>query len=247
MRLKTEDGETRKIEVTEMKKVNEEWTIQDGVAAQTSDKTMTGILSPESVGGSYTFELKARKTGGLEGFLIYFGRSEDNQNGYLFNIGGWNNTQTALESTRGSSNQVLSEKVDQTIETGRWYDIRVVVSKAGTELWIDGVMTLRYMPVSSLQQFIVSGYDEAAGEVVLKVVNADSVSWNASVKLVNAAEIDNTGQVILLESKSLYDENSFDEPLKISPQTSTFEGFSKEFTYLFKPSSFTILRIKASR
>ena len=247
VRLKTEDGETRKIEVTEMRKVNEEWTMKDGVAAQTSDKTMTGLICREGVAGSYTFEVKARKTGGNEGFLIYFGMNDTITDGYLFNIGGWMNTKTALERTRSASNQVVSEMVPQTVETGRWYDIKVVVSKAGAELWIDGVMTLKYKPVSTLQQFIVSGYDESAGEVVLKVVNADTLAWNASVKLANTGEVTPSAKVITLSAKSLDDENTFADPVKIAPRSSTFDGVAKEFRYHFEPCSFTILRIKVDR
>ena len=43
------------------------------------------------------------------------------------------------------------------------------------------------------------------------------------------------------------DENSFEEPKKVSPVVTEFNGFSNSFNMEFKPNSFTILRIKASR
>jgi alpha-L-arabinofuranosidase len=246
-RIVTEDGKTEKPAIREMVKLNDEWTLSDSVAAQTSDKTMTGILWEKPVSGAYTFGLKARKTGGDEGFLIYFGMADQIKRGYLFNIGGWMNTRTALEAVRGGSNSVVSQMIPQTVETGRWYDIRVEVTSESAALWIDGVLVLRYKPASSLHQFTVSGYDEDAGEVVIKVVNADEEPWNASVKIGGSGEISKVGQVITLSASSLEDENSFEEPLKISPRVSEFNRFSTDFQYVFEPRSFTILRIKAEK
>lgn len=37
-----------------------------------------------------TLEMKARKKGGSEGFLIFFGVND--QDGYVLNIGGWGNS-----------------------------------------------------------------------------------------------------------------------------------------------------------
>lgn len=245
--ITTADGKTVRPAIREMVKINEEWTLTDTIAAQTSDKTMTGLMYDKPISGAYTFELKARKTGGDEGFLIYFGMSDTISKGYLFNIGGWMNARTALEAVRGGSNSVISEMIPQSVETGRWYDIKVVITTEGAALWIDGAMILKYKPTSLLHQFTVSGYDEEKGEVIIKVVNADDEPWNSSVTISNGGRISKIGDVITLSASSLEDENTFEEPLKISPVLSKYDRFSSEFEYTFEPRSFTILRMKVAK
>ncbi len=241
------DGKTENPSIREMEKLNDEWTISDSIAGQTSDKTQTGLVWNHPLTGDYTLSLKARKTGGSEGFLIYFGMSDQNNNGYMFNIGGWQNTQTAMEKVTGGSNSVISEMIPQTIETNRWYDIRIEITKEGPALWIDGKMILKYKPVNPLRQFTISGYDEKTGEVIIKVVNADDTPWNASITLSKAGKVAGNGEVITLSAKSSDEENSFAEPLKISPQVKVYDKFSSDFDYVFAPNSFTILRIKAAK
>jgi len=53
--------------------------------------------------------------------------------------------------------------------------------------------------------------------------------------------------LIALAPDSLKMENSFDEPLKISPVKSEYDSFSKQFDYEFKPCSLTILRIRIAQ
>lgn len=244
----TSDGKTAKPATGEWLKLNGEWTLSDSLVAQTSDETMTSLIWDKPFTGDYTLELKARITGGSEGFLISFGMSGQNKKGYLFNIGGWLNSQTALEKVfNGTTAGILSEQVPHTLEKGRWYDIKVIVTAQDAALWIDGALKIKYKPTSQLRQFAISGYDEVAGEVIIKVVNADETPWNSSVKIGNGGPVSSEGEVITLSSKSLEDENSFENPLKISPYVSKFDKFSSSFEYRFEPCSFTILRIKVAR
>ena len=226
------------------------WDFTDGVASQLSDQTMTMALWKNSpVGKKYTIEAKARKTGGKEGFFIYFGMSEDGKDGYVFNVAGWGNTKTALESIRkGDTSSPHSEMVAHKLETGRWYDLKVVVGEKEAELFVDGVSIVKYeLEPETTRIYSVAGYDEAAGEVVVKVVNAEETPFTASLKLDNVSKVQKAGKVITLASQSPEDENSFDEPTKISPIETAYDGFAKSFDYKFEPNSFTILRIKASK
>ncbi len=94
-------------------------------------------------------------------------------------------------------------------------------------------------------QFVDAGYDRETGEVVLKVVNATSEPWQQAFRLDNARSVEPKGRAITLAAKSGTDENSFEEPLKISPRETTYKHFAQSFTYTFQPFSYTILRIKA--
>lgn len=95
--------------------------------------------------------------------------------------------------------------------------------------------------------FYTCGYDEKAAEVVLKVVNSASEALNLGIVLDGAAKAGRSGKAIVLAAESLEDENSFEEPTKISPVEKKVKGTGKEFTYTFEPYSYTVLRIPASK
>ena len=60
----------------------------------------------------------------------------------------------------------------------------------------------------------------------------------------NDIPVTNHTMKITLSSETITDENSFEQPLKISPKKETYESFSNNFVYDFKPNSLTVLRIK---
>lgn len=95
------------------------------------------------------------------------------------------------------------------------------------------------------KRFVTSGYDEEAGELVLKVVNAAAGAYVVDFSLDGASGVARKGRAITLAAASLEEENSWENPEKIVPQASTFSGFGKKFRYEFSPYSYTILRIKA--
>ena len=94
--------------------------------------------------------------------------------------------------------------------------------------------------------YTIAGYDEATGETVIKVVNSTDEDYTPTIAI-KGGTVAPDGTVITLSSASKTDENSMDNPEKIVPVTSTFDGFGKEFKYTFKPNSFTILRVKSTR
>ena len=75
------------------------WQRDRGIYAQSADATPAVAAAHAGVRWTnYTYRLRARKTGGSEGFLVPFGiRDQDNY--YWWNIGGWNNTRMQLEKT----------------------------------------------------------------------------------------------------------------------------------------------------
>ena len=73
-----------------------QWSAEDGVLKQTGNDEGAIALAGDPSWTDYTLSLKARKTGGREGFLILF-RSADEKDRCWWNIGGWGNTGHALE------------------------------------------------------------------------------------------------------------------------------------------------------
>lgn len=198
---------------------------------------------------NYTVELEARKTGGREGFLVLLA-ADGGKTGshYRLNIGGWNNSRTALETVSGGVwGTVCSESVPFSVETGRWYKIKVVMDeKQGISCYVDGqlLLTKTFGDIRPGRIQAFGGYDEKAGEVVVKVVNATESALTTEV-CVNASGIQPRGKVITLVADRLTDENTLDRPEKISPVVTPFDGFADRFSYTFKPGSLTIFRIKA--
>lgn len=95
--------------------------------------------------------------------------------------------------------------------------------------------------------FYACGYDKKAEEVIVKVVNAQPEAHRVEIALDGAASASRKAKAITLAADSLEDENSFDEPMKISPVETSIRGAGKRFCYDFEPCSYTILRIPAKR
>ena len=79
----------------------------------------------------YTFSLKARKLGGAEGFLILFRVNNEDEKSW-WNLGGWGNTLHGIEK-----DEVVTQ-VPGSIETDRWYDIRIEVKGSAIKCYLDG-------------------------------------------------------------------------------------------------------------
>lgn len=91
--------------------------------------------------------------------------------------------------------------------------------------------------------FASASLDERTGEVVLKVVNADSSSRDVRINLAGAAKVNSSAKAFVLANSDLKAENSLDEPMKVTPVEHQITVPSKEFTYKLAPNSLTILRI----
>ena len=79
----------------------------------------------------------------------------------------------------------------------------------------------------------------------MKVVNAADSVYSTTIRVDGAEDIAKSGKVISLTAASGKEENSYEEPKKIYPQTIEYSGFGEKFDYDFLPFSYTILRIKA--
>ena len=223
-----------------------QWDVEQGTLRQTSNQTLTLAQLPDFKGDTYTLELKARKTGGNEGFFIYYGLDENGRNGYVANIAGWNNQTTAFQPiVRGRTNDVLGRRAQQTVETGHWYNIKLEVTPKEAILYVDGQRITSARPLTPTRHFCQTGYDEQTGELVIKVVNGTDKPYRRTFSIKGANTVAPTGRVITL-SGDANDENTFEQPTKLSPRTSLFGKFDKEFDYEFEPMSLTIMRVKTS-
>src|SRR5262249_54427659 len=92
------------------------WQAAGGVYRQAAALEDVRSVAGNSAWADYTFSVKARKTGGAEGFLVMF-RVRDDANWTWWNVGGWNNTQHAIERCVDGAKSILGSEVPGRIET----------------------------------------------------------------------------------------------------------------------------------
>jgi len=214
-----------------------DWKVQDGALRQTAEKEFVRALTGDKSWTDYTLELKARKLSGREGFLVLF-HINDDEDRVWWNIGGWNNTQHGVE---------LGETLDGkrgNIETGRWYDIRVEVKGATVKCSLDGkvVHELKNTLAQTRGLFASATRDTKTGEVIVKVVNATANPTETEINLRGIGRLSGPAQAIVLTSDNPKDENSLDEPTKVSPKTQRLNLAGPKFKHTFPGNSLTVLR-----
>jgi alpha-L-arabinofuranosidase len=216
-------------------RINGTWIAEDGVLKQTSGTANTLITYGDLDWSDYTLTLKARKTGGSEGFLISFGVKDREQR--RWNLGGWNNSSHAVEA-----DDFGEEHLNGVIETGRWYDIKIELKGTTIKLYLDGKLmkTQEKLQVNNLA--MDAGLDEANGEVILKFVNGNDTpttytvnSGKTSVGKVN---------VLTLTGNNTNAENSYEAPENVAPKSSSLDVDGGSFQYTFPAYSVNVLRWK---
>ena len=204
-------------------------------------------MLPTLSSNDYTVQLKARKTGGMEGFFIFYSLDESGRNGYGVNIGGWNNQTTAVQPMRGGRlTDVVSPRIRQSIDSDKWYDIKLVVKPLSATLYIGGKETTVAKPAEPTRHFCQTGYDEETSELIIKVVNGTDQPYRRSFNIEGAQNVMPTGRVITLCGNA-QDENTFEHPTKLAPVETRFGKFARQFEYEFAPMSFTIMRVNVSK
>ncbi|HNS67888.1 MAG TPA: alpha-L-arabinofuranosidase C-terminal domain-containing protein [Mesotoga infera] len=91
----------------------------------------------------------------------------------------------------------------------------------------------------------VCEYDRETENLIIKIVNPWPEEKEVRVEIGEKLEIRGQGEVILMTSDSIFDENTFQNPDKVLPKKYDLSGLSNEFTFTFAENSITILRLKA--
>jgi len=113
------------------------WQVAAGFLRQSSPATPALTRFPFTcTEPDYTIFARARKTGGVEGFLIGFG-AQDDKNFYWLNVGGWGNKASRLEKTAEGVRSTMGSGAEGSIENGRWYVVRIEVRKNKVTCFLD--------------------------------------------------------------------------------------------------------------
>jgi alpha-L-arabinofuranosidase len=217
-----------------------DWKAQDGALRQTAEKEFIRALAGDKKWTDYTLTLKARKISGAEGFLILFHIGGDDDRTW-WNIGGWGNTADGIEA-----GETLDSKPSH-IDTDRWYDLKVTVSGKNVKCWLDGelVHDLDYDSGGKINSlYAVSAADASSGDLIVKVVNASAQPLETEVDLSGGNNLSGKGTATVLTSENGADENSLENPTKVSPKTEPVSFTGTSLKRSFPGNSFTVLRLQ---
>lgn len=220
-----------------------QWKVENGALQQTAEKEFVRAIAGNRDWTNYTLTLKARKLGGREGFLVLF-HIADQEDRIWWNIGGWNNTQHAVEN--GST---LDAKPGQ-VETGRWYDLRVELTGARVKCYLDGRLVHDVVSDSGgrlTSLYACASRDDRSGDLIAKVVNANPQPLQTRIELAGASNLTGQGTAIELTSSSGADENSLAEPRKVSPRSEAISCTGATLTRTLPGNSLTVLRFNTAK
>ncbi len=217
---------------------NGNWQVKNGALQQTAEKEFVRAIIGDKSWTDYTIELKARKLSGREGFLILFHIADDEDRTW-WNLGGWGNTQHGVEL-----GGTLDGKEGQ-IETGRWYDIRVEVKGASIKCSLDGkvIHDIKNTLMTTSAIYASATQDKQSGDLIVKVVNTSADATETTINFNGTEKLAATARAIVLTSEKPTDENSLENPTKVSPKMKTLPLSGSKLTHKFPGNSFTVLRI----
>ncbi|MFF8653527.1 alpha-L-arabinofuranosidase C-terminal domain-containing protein [Streptomyces huasconensis] len=220
------------------------WAVKDGAYVQTDESAENTLVTAGDTGWqNYDLKVRATKKSGKEGFMVAFG-VKDSGNHYWWNLGGWNNTRSAVEKTVGGAKQTVIEDGTK-IETGRSYDLRVEVRGRQVTLYLDGEKWGSFTddkPAEPFRQVVTR--DKATGDLIVKVVNAQAAPARTKVGLGGGVRVAPKARVTTLAADPAAANTKDKTPVK--PVDSVFNGVDDSFSYTFPAHSVTFMRIKTA-
>lgn len=231
-----------------LKPVTGQWAVADGALRQTGpSEGAVALADLPADAATYTLTLKARKTGGDEGFMVRF-HSIDRDTFSAWNIGGWENSRHGLQVAEGGPASEIGRSPEGKIETGRWYDLKIEARPDGAKCYLDGqlVHDVTYGRTRSL--YATAG--RAGNDVVVKVVNPTNRAQETAVSLAgltSTATSGATARVTTLTHADAKAENTLAEPTKVTPVESEMKLDGGAATVAFPANSVTILRVTATQ
>ena len=227
-----------------------DWNIKKGKLQQTNYWHAYNQLGAISVFGdedwsNYTYTFEATKLEGGEGFLIPF-LYEDENNMIFWNIGGWENTKSAVQIVEnGIKTEAIPETAtDFTVETGRTYEIKIVVSDYNIKGYIDGELQFDYNPgeTTNAECYQVVSTDEETGDIIIKLVNRTDSDRVVAIDL-GGTKVKSEGYMAQVKGNSLWDDNYLGAKEACIMEEYIIGNFSEKFNYTIPQYSATVLRL----
>jgi len=224
------------------------FSIEDGVLKQSnvgSPKNQnTGDVAyiGDKDWSNYTLTVKAKKTGGDEGFLIPIA-VQDKDNCVFWNIGGWGNTVNCLQivSNGSKSEEIAGTKSSIALTTGKEYELKVILNGNNIKCFIDGKQVIDYDYKQSASVYQTTSIDEN-GDMIIKIVNVSESAADINVKIDNADQMQSEASLTLLSAETDTVANTKSNPELVSDAKSKIQ-VSENFNYNAPKYSVSIIRI----
>ncbi len=138
----------------------------------------------------------------------------------------------------------MGRHVAGTIETGRWYDIKIELSGARVRCYLDGKLIHDETMPQTSRLFASAGRNDITREWILKVINTSNEPLTARLDWGGIAKPGAQAQCTVLTSAKPTDNNSMDEPTRVVP---VVRKITLAETQEFAPCSLTVVRIPAAQ
>lgn len=232
-------------------------TVQAGTSnaqAEFRDEKTTGS------GETYTYNVRARKTGGDGGLLIRFAVQDGGASYLAWYVGVRHRVNTLhvwggggmqdrpayqLESSFGGA---LARGVNGALDTGRWYDLRIQVEGRRVRCYLDDKEVHNVEVPANLGPSLYGAAGRtASGDIVVRLVNASPLKETVNIEIANPTADRYSGLARHITSKDLDDENSLQEPNRIAPVERSLPPVGNKFPVEVEGNSFTTLRLTPQR
>ena len=216
--------------------------INDGHYLQTDTSIQPAIsFAPEQYNGqTVTYTVRAKRTAGREGFILVFG-AKDTDNYYWWNIGGWGNTQHAIEQAAGGQKTVLVQ-TRGAIRNDQWYTARVELSPGRIRCYLNDELIHDY-ELAAPSISVASTLDKKTGEVIVKLVNPTDEDVNATIQLDGVRKVNPEAKLMRLAGERGA-KNTVQKPDTVRTETTTLT-VGKQFNYTLPAMSVQFIRVKA--
>lgn len=227
-----------------------DFKVKDGKLVQTSTDMAYSLNGSVAYFGEddwtdYTYTLNAKKLGGEEGFIIPFAVG-DKDNNYFWNIGGWGNTVSTLQYMENGekTDKIAGTTKSFTVETGKEYELKVVVSGRNIRCYIDGELYIDYISGSDseAEAYHVVSTDET-GDIIVKLVNVTDSAKNFAFNI-SGADINDNAQIYQVKGETLGDDNILGETEDCKMEEFEINGLSNKFNFTAPKYSVTVIRLK---
>ena len=165
---------------------------------------------------------------------------------FFWNIGGWENTKSAVQIVEnGIKTEAIPETAtDFTVETGRTYEIKIVVSDYNIKGYIDGELQFDYNPgeTTNAECYQVVSTDEETGDIIIKLVNRTDSDRVVAIDL-GGTKVESEGYMAQVKGNSLWDDNYLGAKEACIMEEYIIGNFSEKFNYTIPQYSATVLRI----
>ena len=164
----------------------------------------------------YIITVKGEMLYGRRGFMLQYG-NRDEKNRYQWEIGGWQNMDSALTQDIAGRNSCLTQS-SFTVAADREYELKLEIEGRHLRAYIDGelIHEIHHAPVKIEPLYTAASIDRQSGDVIVKLVNVQKRPIDTVLHIEGIEQA--KGTAYIMSGFALKDENSFAEPLKVSPR-----------------------------